>query len=93
MSDRKTPPETDPQVLSDSHAAVNALESVAFELGRMDDSGRAEFTEAIGRGADSADSAQREWIRDLPRNLGICKAVGRDEELPTPFRVTHSPSR
>ncbi|MFC8512615.1 hypothetical protein [Streptomyces sp. NPDC057257] len=55
----------------DSHAAVNSLESVAFELDQMDDSERVAFTEAINRVADSADPARREWIRSLPRNLGI----------------------
>jgi len=55
----------------DSHAAVNALEGVAFELDQMDDSERLEFKEAINRVADAADPAQREWIRNLPRNLGI----------------------
>ncbi len=55
----------------DSHAAVNALEGVAFELDQMDDSDRAKFAEAINRIAESADPAMREWIRNLPRNLGI----------------------
>jgi molecular chaperone GrpE (heat shock protein) len=55
----------------DSHAAVNALEGLAFELDQMSDSERAEFMEAINRIADSADPAQREWIRNLPGNLGI----------------------
>ncbi|MFE2301570.1 hypothetical protein ACFXAW_25690 [Streptomyces sp. NPDC059445] len=55
----------------DSHAAVNALEGVAFELDQMNDSERTEFAEAINRIAESADPAQREWIRSIPENLGI----------------------
>jgi hypothetical protein len=50
---------------------VNAVEGVAFELDQMDGSERVEFAEAINRIAASADPAQREWIRNVPRNLGI----------------------
>jgi hypothetical protein len=55
----------------DSHAAVNALENMGFELDQMNDAERREFTEILERIAASADPAQREWVRDVPRNLGI----------------------
>lgn len=55
----------------DSHAAVNALESVGFELDQMGEPERLEFTEILERIATSADPAQREWVRNIPRNLGI----------------------
>ncbi|MFB9238947.1 hypothetical protein ACFFWC_26040 [Plantactinospora siamensis] len=55
----------------DSHSAVNALENAGFELDQMDDRERQEFDEVLERVAASADPAQREWIRNLPRNLGI----------------------
>lgn len=55
----------------DSHSAVNALESVAFELDQMDAAERREFIEILDRIAATADPAQQEWIRNIPRNLGI----------------------
>lgn len=55
----------------DSHAAVNALENVGFELDQMNDAERREFAEILQRIAASADPAQREWVRNVPRNLGI----------------------
>lgn len=55
----------------DSHAAVNALESVGFELDQMEDRDRQEFAEIVERVAGSADPEQREWIRGIPRDLGI----------------------
>ncbi|TYB48328.1 hypothetical protein [Actinomadura chibensis] len=55
----------------DSHAAVNALENVAFELDKMGAAERREFAELLERVAASAEPAQREWILSLPRNLGI----------------------
>ncbi|MER7168584.1 hypothetical protein ABT336_21265 [Micromonospora sp. NPDC000207] len=55
----------------DSHAAVNALESVGFELDQMDDRERQEFAEVVERVASSVDPEQRDWVRGIPRNLGI----------------------
>lgn len=55
----------------DSHAAVNALESVGFELDQMDAGDRREFTEVLERVAASAEPEQREWIRSIPQELGI----------------------
>lgn len=55
----------------DSHSAVNALESVGFELDQMDISERREFSEILDRIAASAEPDQQEWIRNLPGNLGI----------------------
>ncbi|MGN9912563.1 hypothetical protein ACTMTJ_34000 [Phytohabitans sp. LJ34] len=55
----------------DSHSAVNALESAAFELDQMDAPARREFAEILDRIAASADPARQEWIRNLPQNLGI----------------------
>ncbi|TCB99019.1 hypothetical protein E0H26_06330 [Micromonospora zingiberis] len=55
----------------DSHAAVNALESVGFELDQMEDRDRQEFAEIVERVAELADPEQREWIRGIPRDLGI----------------------
>ncbi|CNE99557.1 Uncharacterised protein [Mycobacterium tuberculosis] len=55
----------------DSHAAVNALENVGFELDQMNEAERREFTEILERVAASVDPAQREWVRSVPRNLGI----------------------
>jgi hypothetical protein len=55
----------------DPHAAVNALESVGFELDQMETHDRREFAEILERVAESADPEQREWIRSIPRELGI----------------------
>ncbi|MFB9831705.1 hypothetical protein ACFFNX_05820 [Actinoallomurus acaciae] len=55
----------------DSHSAVNALENIGFELDRMSAPGRQEFAEILERIAASADPAQRGWVRNVPRNLGI----------------------
>ncbi|GAA1779937.1 hypothetical protein GCM10009735_07970 [Actinomadura chokoriensis] len=55
----------------DSHAAVSALENVGFELDQMSEAERREFAEILERVAASADPAQREWVRSVPRNLGI----------------------
>lgn len=55
----------------DSHSAVNALENIGFELDQMGALERQEFAEILERIAASADPAQREWVRNVPRNLGI----------------------
>jgi hypothetical protein len=55
----------------DSHAAVNALESVGFELDQMEGGDRQEFAEIVERVAESADPEQREWIRGIPADLGM----------------------
>nr|WTB34331.1 hypothetical protein OG781_36845 [Streptomyces sp. NBC_00830] len=55
----------------DSHSALDALESVGFELEQMDHSERQEFAEILERVAASADPALQDWIRNLPRSLGI----------------------
>lgn len=55
----------------DSHAAVNALENLSFELDQMDARDRQEFAEILERVAQAADPEQREWIRSIPRELGI----------------------
>jgi hypothetical protein len=55
----------------DSHAAVNALENVGFELDQMNEAERRDFAEILERVAGSVDPAQREWVRSVPRNLGI----------------------
>jgi hypothetical protein len=55
----------------DLHAAVNALEGLSYELDQMGAPERHELAELLDRVAASADPAQREWIRDLPRNLGL----------------------
>lgn len=55
----------------DSHAAVNALENIGFELDQMDLHDRQQFAEILESVAGSADPEQREWIRNVPRELGI----------------------
>lgn len=55
----------------DSHSAVNALENVGFELDQMNEAERRDFAEILERVAGSVDPAQREWVRSVPRNLGI----------------------
>jgi hypothetical protein len=55
----------------DTHSAVNALESVGFELDQMDEDDRQEFHAVLGRLAASADPQQREWILAIPGDLGM----------------------
>ncbi|TDC17875.1 hypothetical protein [Actinomadura bangladeshensis] len=50
----------------DSHAAVNALENVGFELDQMNEAERQKFAEILERVAASVDPAQRDWVRSVP---------------------------
>lgn len=53
----------------DSSMALNALESIAHDLGEMNAEERREFVAVLERIA-AAEPAQAAWIRDVPRNLG-----------------------
>ena len=55
----------------DSQAALNALESIGYELGQMDADGRREFAELLERIAASGDPEQADWIRNVPGALGL----------------------
>ena len=55
----------------DSGMALTVLENMSYELDQMGALGRRELGEILDRIAASADPAQREWIRAVPRNLGL----------------------
>jgi hypothetical protein len=55
----------------DSHAAVNALEGIGYELGQMSSDERREFVELLDRIAAAGSPEQAEWIRSVPQELGL----------------------
>ncbi|MGQ4379750.1 hypothetical protein ACN6K9_002925 [Streptomyces sp. SAS_267] len=54
----------------DSQMALNALEEVAFELGKMDAGEGRRFIEALEHVA-SAEPDRATWIQDVPSALGL----------------------
>lgn len=55
----------------ESNMALNALESVAYELGQMSREERQEFVDVIQRIADTGDPEQADFIRSIPHSLGL----------------------
>jgi hypothetical protein len=61
------------ELYSHEHMATNALEQIAYDLGKMNDEQRRDFEAAISRIADAHDReapGTGDWVRDLPRKLG-----------------------
>jgi hypothetical protein len=56
---------------ADSYRAVNALETIAAELGEMEEAERSEFVDVLERIAADAPAEQADWIRAVPRRLGL----------------------
>jgi hypothetical protein len=66
--------ETFVELYSHEHMATNALEDIAYQLGKMSDEERRDFDAAIARIAAARDADQLgtgEWVRSVPRMLGL----------------------
>jgi hypothetical protein len=56
----------------ESRIALNALESIAHELGKMTSEERAGFIDALDRVASTEEEPElADWIRSVPRALGL----------------------